>query len=350
MTAQLTITQPDDLHLHVRQGDALANVITDTARQFSRAIIMPNLITPVTQVHQAQAYRQEILDALPDDTSFHPLMTLYLTDQTSAQTIYEAKEAGIIHGLKLYPAGATTHSDAGVTRIKRIWPALEAMQTLGIPLLIHGEVTDPSVDIFDREKVFIETVLEPLLADFPALKIVLEHITTRDAVDFILQAPGHVVATLTAHHLLLNRNALFKGGIRPHLYCLPVLKRETHRQALVSAAVSGNPKFFLGTDSAPHAQHAKESACGCAGMYTAYHAMELYAEVFDEAGALDKLEDFSSTFGAKFYGLPKNTTHLTLTRKDWEIPAHLPYGKEGKDRLIPFRAGEICHWKADARS
>lgn len=343
---KITITKPNDFHLHVRQGDALKSVIHDTARQFSQAIIMPNLPTPVTQVSQAKSYREEIIDALIGETlaetSFQPLMTLYLTDNTTVKTIIEAQESGIIHALKLYPAGATTNSDAGVTDIKNTYSALKAMQDMGMPLLIHGEVTDPSIDIFDREKIFIETILESLVKDFPTLKIVMEHITTKDAVEFVNQAPDHIVATITAHHLLINRNAIFTGGIRPHHYCLPVLKREEHRLSLVKAATSGCSKFFLGTDSAPHSQNAKESACGCAGMYTAYHAMELYAEVFDQADALDKLEDFSSTFGANFYGLPKNKDSLVLQKEDWQVPKELPYADEV---IIPFRAGEMCHWK-----
>ncbi len=343
-TSTLEITKPLDLHLHVRNGDALTSVIHDTARQFSQAIIMPNLPTPVTQVDHARTYRKEIIKAL-GSSEFTPLMTLYLTDNTSPETIHEAKESGFIHALKLYPAGATTHSDAGVTDIKLTYPALTAMQELGIPLLVHGEVTDPDVDIFDREKLFIDSILEPLIIDFPDLKIVMEHITTKDAVDFVEQAPAHITATITAHHLLMNRNAIFTGGIRPHHYCLPVLKREEHRQALVSAAVSSNPKFFLGTDSAPHAKQAKESACGCAGMYTAYNAMELYAEVFDNEDALDKLENFSSTFGAAFYNLSIADSKISLLKEDWEVPAQLPYGEE---EIIPFRAGELCHWKLKA--
>jgi dihydroorotase len=348
---QIRITKPNDLHLHVRQGDALKSVIHDTARQFAQAIIMPNLPTPVTQVKQAKTYRQEILDTLavneitsgnPVDNNFQPLMTLYLTDNTSAETIIEAKESGIIHALKLYPAGATTNSDAGVTDINNTYPALQAMQDAGIPLLVHGEVTDPNIDIFDREKCFIDSVLAPLIKDFPTLKIVMEHITTKNAVDFVSHAPDHIVATITAHHLLINRNAIFTGGIRPHHYCLPVLKREEHRQALVAAATSGNPKFFLGTDSAPHSKNAKESACGCAGMYTAHNAIELYAEVFDHADALDRLEDFSSTFGTEFYGLSKNNDTLVLQKEDWSVPKELPYGDEV---IIPFRAGEVCQWK-----
>ena len=339
-TNTITLTQPDDLHLHVREGDALKSVVPDTARQFSRAIIMPNLADPITNVAQAENYRTEILAAV-DNSNFEPLMTLYLTDKTTAKTIHEAKASGFIHALKLYPAGATTNSDKGVTDLKNIYPALEAMQETGIPLLVHGEVTAPEVDIFDRERVFIETILEPLIKRFPTLKVVLEHITTSDAVEFVTNAPDNIAATITAHHLLMNRNTIFAGGIRPHHYCLPILKRETHRQALVKAATSGDPKFFLGTDSAPHTQGAKESACGCAGIYTAYHAMELYAEAFDNADALDKLEGFASFYGADFYRLTRNTNTITLERNEWEVPKSLPLGKES---IIPLRAGEKCQW------
>ncbi len=345
MIDSITLIQPDDLHLHVREGDALKSVVPDTARQFARAIIMPNLADPITTVEQAQNYREEILASvtgLDNGSSFEPLMTLYLTDNTTAEIIHEAKSSGIIHALKLYPAGATTNSDKGVTDLANIYPALEAMQETGIPLLVHGEVTDPEIDIFDRERVFIETILEPLIQRFPGLKIVLEHITTSDAVEFVANAPDTIAATITAHHLLMNRNTIFAGGIRPHHYCLPILKRETHRQALVKAATSGNPKFFLGTDSAPHTQGAKESACGCAGMYTAYHAMELYAEAFDNADALDKLEGFASFYGADFYGLARNTDTIALNRDTWEVPKHLPLGKE---QIIPLRAGEQCLWE-----
>jgi len=339
-TNTITLTQPDDLHLHVREGDALKSVVPDTARQFSRAIIMPNLADPITNVAQAKNYRSEILAAV-DNSNFEPLMTLYLTDKTTAETIHEAKASGFIHALKLYPAGATTNSDKGVTDLKNIYPALEAMQETGIPLLVHGEVTAPEVDIFDRERVFIETILEPLIKRFPTLKVVLEHITTSDAVEFVTNSPDNIAATITAHHLLMNRNTIFAGGIRPHHYCLPILKRETHRQALVKAATSGDPKFFLGTDSAPHTQGAKESACGCAGIYTAYHAMELYAEAFDNADALDKLEGFASFYGADFYKLTRNTNTITLERNEWEVPKSLPLGKES---IIPLRAGEKCQW------
>ena len=342
----MIITRPDDWHLHVREGAALKSVVPDTARQFKRAIIMPNLADPVTTVAHAKAYREEILAAVPD-SDFEPLMTLYLTDNTTAETIREAKQSGFIHALKLYPAGATTNSDKGVSDIKNIYPALEAMQEAGILLLVHGEVTDPAIDVFDREQVFIETILKPLLEKFPKLKVVLEHITTSNAVEFVSNAPANIGATITAHHLLMNRNDIFKGGIRPHHYCLPILKREEHRQALVKAATSGNPKFFLGTDSAPHTQSAKENACGCAGMYTALHAMELYAEVFDKADALDKLEAFASFHGPDFYGLPRNSGTIELKQESWEVPKSLPMGEE---KLVPLRAGEKCEWKIVASS
>ncbi|SPA46407.1 dihydroorotase [Cupriavidus taiwanensis] len=343
MTQKLTITRPDDWHLHLRDGAALAAVLPDTARQFARAIIMPNLKPPVTTVAQAQAYRARILAALPAGMQFEPLMTLYLTDNTSAEEIVAAKASGFVHGVKLYPAGATTNSDAGVTDIRRCYPALEAMQREGLPLLVHGEVTDPAIDIFDREAVFIEQVMTPLRRDMPELKVVFEHITTKDAAQYVRDASGPVGATITAHHLLYNRNAIFTGGIRPHYYCLPVLKRETHREALVAAATSGSERFFLGTDSAPHARGLKEHACGCAGCYTALHAMELYAEAFDAAGALDKLEAFASFNGPAFYGLPRNTGTLTLEREDWQLPAELPYGDT---TLVPLRGGETLRWKA----
>ncbi len=338
---QITITRPDDWHLHVREGEALKSVVPDTAKQFGRAIIMPNLATPITTAEQAQSYRDEIKAAVPD-ADFEPLMTLYLTNNTTPEMIRDAKATGFIHALKLYPAGATTNSDKGVTDIKNIYPALEAMQETGLLLLVHGEVTDPEIDIFDREKVFIENILRPLTAKFAKLKVVLEHITTADAVEFVEQAPKNIAATITAHHLLMNRNDIFAGGIRPHHYCLPILKRETHRHALVKAATSGSPKFFLGTDSAPHAQGAKESACGCAGMYTAYHAMELYTEAFDKADALDKLEGFASLFGPEFYGLPVNTRSITLERERWEVPQSLALGNQ---KIIPLRAGQNCEWK-----
>ena len=337
----ITLTRPDDWHLHVREGEALKSVVPDTAKQFGRAIIMPNLATPITTAAQAKTYRDEIVAAAAG-ADFEPLMTLYLTNNTTPEMIREAKASGIVYGLKLYPAGATTNSDKGVTDIKNIYPALEAMQAEGLLLLVHGEVTDPAIDIFDREKVFIETTLQPLAAKYPDLKIVLEHITTADAVEFVSNAPANIGATITAHHLLMNRNDIFVGGIRPHHYCLPILKRETHRLALVKAATSGNPKFFLGTDSAPHVQGAKESACGCAGMYTAYHAMELYTEAFDHAQALDMLENFASFNGPDFYGLPRNNQTITLVKETWEVPKSLVMAD---DKVIPLRAGENCEWK-----
>ena len=343
MTQKLTITRPDDWHLHVRDGAAMSAVLPDTARQFARAIIMPNLKPPVTTVALASAYRDRILAALPAGAAFEPLMTLYLTDNLPPEEIVAAKASGFVHAVKLYPAGATTNSDAGVTDIRRCAPTLEAMQRAGLPLLVHGEVTDGDIDIFDREAVFIERVMKPLRRDFPELKVVFEHITTRDAAQYVAEAEGPIGATITAHHLLYNRNAIFTGGIRPHYYCLPVLKREVHRDALVKAATSGSERFFLGTDSAPHARGLKEHACGCAGCYTALHAMELYAEAFDAAGALDKLEAFASFNGPAFYGLPRNTGTLTLTREDWELPAELPYGET---TLVPLRAGETLRWKA----
>jgi dihydroorotase len=339
---RLTIQQPDDWHLHLRDGPALAAVAADTARQFARAIVMPNLKPPVTTVQQALHYRDRILAALPEGSAFEPLMTLYLTDDTPAEEISRAKLSGRVHGVKLYPAGATTHSDAGVTRISRCFRALERMEETGLPLLVHGEVTDPHVDVFDREKAFLEEVLGPLVARFPGLKVILEHITTRDAVHYVEVTGPNVAATITAHHLLMNRNALFMGGVRPHHYCLPVLKREEHREALVEAATSGSPKFFLGTDSAPHERGTKETACGCAGIYTAHAALEFYAIAFEEAGALDRLEGFASRFGADFYGLPQNRGTVTLARQDWTVPEALPFG-EGA--LVPLRAGEVLPWK-----
>jgi len=340
---KLTLTRPDDWHLHLRDGDALAAVLPDTARRFARAIVMPNLKPPVTTVAQAAAYRERILVVLPAGLSFGPLMTLYLTDNLPAAEIDAAKASGFVHAVKLYPAGATTNSAAGVTDLKKCAATLARMEALGLPLLVHGEVTDPAVDIFDREAVFIETVLQPLLKDFPALKVVLEHITTKDGAEFVAAAGANVAATITAHHLLMNRNAIFAGGIRPHNYCLPVLKRETHRQALVAAAIGGNPRFFLGTDSAPHGRATKEAACGCAGCYTANAGIELYAEAFDAAGALDKLEAFASFHGPDWYGLPRNAGTITLERASQPIPASLPY--VGGDTLVPLRAGETVSWK-----
>ena len=341
MTDTLTITRPDDWHIHFRDGAAMQSVLPDTARVFGRAIAMPNLRPPVVNVADAAAYRARLLAAAAG-TSFEPLMTLYLTDNTPPEEIRRARESGFVHAVKYYPAGATTNSDSGVTALAKAYPAIAAMEEVGMPLLLHGEVVDPEVDVFDREAVFIERHLVPLLRDFPRLKIVLEHITTRQAAEFVTAAPANVAATVTVHHLLYNRNAMFKGGIRPHLYCLPVLKREAHRQALVAAAISGNPKFFLGTDSAPHAQGAKETACGCAGIYSAHAAIELYAEAFEDAGALDKLEAFASFYGADFYGLPRNTDTLTLQRQSWTVPEGLPMGG---DRLVPLRAGETVRWR-----
>jgi dihydroorotase len=346
MQKSLTLTRPDDWHLHLRDGDAMRAVLPDTAKRFGRAIVMPNLKPPVTTVAQAAAYRERILDALPAELAFQPLMTLYLTDNLPADEIDKARDSGFVHAVKLYPAGATTNSDAGVTDLRKCAATLACMEKRGLPLLVHGEVTDPAVDIFDREAVFIDTILSPLLKDFPALKVVLEHITTQDGAEFVKSSGNNVAATITAHHLLLNRNAIFSGGIRPHHYCLPVLKRETHRQALVKAATSGNPKFFLGTDSAPHAKSTKEAACGCAGCYTAHAGIELYAEAFEAAGALDKLEGFASHFGADFYGLPRNAEKITLLREAWQVPAQLPYFES--DVLIPLRAGETVAWRLEA--
>ncbi len=339
---ELTLTRPDDWHLHLRDGDAMKSVLPDTARRFARAVVMPNLKPPVTTVEAARAYRDRILAALPASTRFEPLMTLYLTDNTPPAEIAQAKQSGFVHAVKYYPAGATTNSDSGVTDMHKAYPALAAMEEHGLPLLLHGEVTDADVDVFDREAVFIDRILTRLIWDFPKLKIVLEHITTKQAAEFVQTAPANVGATITAHHLLYNRNAMFKGGIRPHYYCLPVLKRETHRQALVDAAISGNPKFFLGTDSAPHGQHAKEATCGCAGIYTAHAAIELYAEVFEEAGALNKLEAFAGSFGPDFYGLPRNSEKITLKKESWIVPDSLAMGG---DKLVPMRAGETVHWK-----
>jgi dihydroorotase len=338
----LTITRPDDWHLHLRDSAQLRAVLPDSARRFGRALVMPNLRPPVTTVAMAESYRERILAALPPGASFEPLMTLYLTDNTPPAEIALAKASGTVHGVKLYPAGATTNSDSGVTDIARCHGALAEMEKQGLALLVHGEVTDPAVDVFDREKVFIDRVLSPLVARFPGLKVVLEHVTTRDGVEFVKAASHRVAATLTAHHLLLNRNAMFAGGFRPHYYCLPVLKREEHRRALMEAAVSGSPKFFLGTDSAPHAKGAKEAACGCAGIYTAHAAVELYAEAFEQAGALDRLEGFAAFHGADFYGLPHNRDTVTLVRERWEAPGKLAFGDE---ELVPMRAGEGVAWR-----
>jgi dihydroorotase len=339
---RLTLTRPDDWHLHLRDGPFMASVLPDSAKRFARAIVMPNLRSPVRTTQEALAYRGRILAALPEDAAFEPLMTLYLTDDTPPEEIALAKRSGQVHGVKLYPAGATTNSDSGVTRISRCFHTLERMEEQGLPLLVHGEVTDPEVDVFDREAVFLEEVLGPLLERFPNLRVVLEHVTTREAVQFVEVTGPNVAATITPHHLLLNRNALFQGGMRPHHYCLPVLKREAHREALVAAATSGNPKFFLGTDSAPHARDTKEAACGCAGVYSAHAALELYAVAFEEAGALDRLEGFASRFGPQFYRLPVNAGTITLERGDWQVPASLPYGA---GQLVPLRAGETVPWK-----
>ena len=339
--AQLTLTRPDDWHLHLRDGAALSHVAPFTARAFARAIIMPNLQPPVTTVVAAVEYLDRILAAV-EGTDFEPLMTLYLTDDTPVEEIVAARKSCFIKGLKLYPAGATTHSDAGVTDIARCHAVLEKMQETGLPLLVHGEVTDPAVDVFDREKVFIDRVLAPLVQDFPGLKIVFEHITTAEAVAFVRTAPATVAATITPHHLWYNRNALFQGGLRPHHYCLPVLKRERHRQALLEAATGGEAKFFLGTDSAPHARDKKESACGCAGIFSAHAAIEIYATIFEQQNALDKLEAFASFHGPDFYGLPRNNTTITLEKTEWTIPNEYPHGDE---TLVPFLAGETLQWK-----
>lgn len=338
----LTITRPDDWHLHLRDGAALATTVPHAAAQFGRAIVMPNLRPPVTTTEAALAYRRRILEARPPESDFEPLMTLYLTDDTSAEEIRQAKAGGHVHGAKLYPAGATTHSDAGVTRLEKVYGTLAAMEEEDLPLLVHGEVTDPGIDIFDREKVFIEQKLAPLAERFPKLRIVFEHITTKDAADFVLFAPQNVAATITAHHLLLNRNDMLVGGIRPHHYCLPVLKRERHRLALLEMATSGNPKFFLGTDSAPHVKGAKESDCGCAGIYTAFAAIELYAEAFEAAGALGKLDGFAGRHGPQFYGLPVSEQTLSLARREWAVPKEFTYG-DGV--VVPLRAGGTLGWQ-----
>jgi dihydroorotase len=339
---ELSLTRPDDWHLHLRDGAALRAVLPDTARRFGRAIVMPNLRPPVTTTALAEAYRGRILAALPTGLKFQPLMTLYLTDRTPPEEIDRALASGVVHGVKLYPAGATTNSDSGVTDIRHCDAVLARMVAAEMPLLVHGEVTDAETDIFDREHVFIDRVLAPLVARHPGLRVVFEHITTREAAQFVAQTGPNVAATLTAHHLLMNRNAIFSGGVRPHHYCLPVFKRETHRRALVEAATSGSPKFFLGTDSAPHAQRTKEAACGCAGCYTAHAGIELYAEAFEQAGALDKLEAFASFNGPDFYRLPRNTDRITLVRRSWQVPQNLPYLED--DALVPLRAGEAVEW------
>jgi dihydroorotase len=338
---RIRLRRPDDWHLHLRDGPLMRAVVPDTARVFARAIVMPNLKPPITTVAAASDYRDRILEALPAGVRFEPLMTLYLTDNTSPAEIRRAADSGFVHAVKYYPAGATTNSDSGVTDLKHALPALEAMQEAGLPLLLHGEVTDVDVDVFDREAVFIERHLAPLIERLPDLRIVLEHVTTRQAVDFVRTAPKRVGATITVHHLLLNRNAMFVGGLRPHHYCLPIIKREDHRRALVEAATSGDPKFFLGTDSAPHPRGAKESDCGCAGIYSAPAALELYAEVFDAAGALDRLEAFASVHGPDFYGLPRNEGYITIARRAWTVPERLD---AGGDEIVPLRAGGRVGW------
>jgi dihydroorotase len=342
MPDSISITRPDDWHCHLRDGEALAAVAAATARQFARAIVMPNLKPPVVSVQQASAYRQRVLAALPEGTRFEPLMTLYLTEDTRADEIAKGRTSGVVTAVKYYPAGATTNSAQGVSDIRKCDAVLEAMQAAGMPLLVHGEVTDSEVDVFDREAVFLERTLGPLVKRFPRLKIVVEHITTRQAAAFVEAAPANVAATITAHHLLMNRNALFTGGLRPHHYCLPVLKRETDRQALLKAATSGNPKFFLGTDTAPHARGAKEHDCGSAGMFTAHAALELYTEAFEAAGAIHRLEAFASFFGADFYGLPRNRGQVRLERVEWEVPREYPFGAQ---TVVPLRAGQKLRWR-----
>jgi dihydroorotase len=338
----LTIRQPDDWHLHLRDGDALRAVLPHTAAQFARAIVMPNLKPPVTTTALARAYRERVLAALPAGSGFTPLMTLYLTDRTDPAEIATAKASGFVHGCKLYPAGATTNSDSGVTDIRRLDAVLATMVDVGMPLLVHGEVTQPEVDVFDREARFIDEVLAPLRARLPGLRIVFEHVTTKAAVDFVRSQAQGVAATLTPQHLAMNRNALFTGGIRPHHYCLPVLKRERDRVALLEAVAGGDPRFFLGTDSAPHARHTKEAVCGCAGIYSAHAALELYAGIFEQAGALPRLEAFASEFGPRFYGLPLNQTRVLLKRETWTVPEDYPFGA---DRLVPLHAGEPLGWR-----
>ena len=337
----LTITRPDDWHVHLRDGEVLKNTVSDISRYFGRAIIMPNLVPPVTDAKLAKNYFDRIMAAQPKD-HFKPLMVLYLTDQTTAQDITDAKESGIVYAAKLYPAGATTNSSSGVTDVANLTTVFAAMQSVSMPLLIHGEVTDNEIDIFDREQVFIDTILKPLVANYPNLKIVLEHITTKNAVDFVQQASDNVAATITVHHLLYNRNDMLVGGIRPHYFCLPILKRNIHQKALIAAATSGNEKFFLGTDSAPHAQQAKESSCGCAGVYSAHAALELYAEVFEQEQALDKLEAFASINGPTFYQLPVNEDKITLVKQSWKVPATLSFGD---NLVVPVRADDEIHWQ-----
>lgn len=338
---KITLTAPDDWHIHLRDEDALQYTVAHAAASFERAIIMPNLVPPVMNAKQAIEYKQRISAHIPKNTNFTPLMVLYLTDKTTRNDILQAKDAGVV-ACKLYPAGATTNSDSGVTAVKNIHTALEAMQEQRMPLLIHGEVTDNHIDIFDRESVFIETILKPLVDDFPSLKIVMEHITTKNAVDFVKSASNNIAATITAHHLLFNRNDMLAGGIRPHFYCLPILKRNTHQNALIEAATSGNPKFFIGTDSAPHERSKKEAACGCAGSYTAFAAIELYAQAFDRANAIEKLEAFTSFYGADFYNLPRNTQSITLEKKAWQVPDHFEFKQ---DTIIPIFAGQNLHWR-----
>jgi len=341
---KFNMIRPDDGHLHLRDGAAMASVVGATARVFERAIVMPNLKPPITTVAQALDYKQRILSSLPENIPFKPLMTLYLTDETSPEEIEKVAQTNDLIGVKLYPAGATTNSNAGVTDLRKVWNVLETMQRCNVPLLIHGEVTTAGVDIFDREYMFIRHILDPLLESLPNLKVVLEHITTREAVDFINNGEDRLAATITAHHLLWNRNAIFQNGIKPHFYCLPILKREEHRLALIEAAISGSPRFFLGTDSAPHAQSAKENSCGCAGMYTAPAALELYAEVFEYYQALDKLEAFASFYMADFYGLPRNIEQLTLIKQTWQMPEKCVLGEEV---VIPVRAGEMITWQIE---
>jgi len=340
--SRITIIRPDDWHLHLRDGDHLRAVLPDTAKRFARAIVMPNLKTPVTTTEMALSYRERIVAALPAGTRFEPLMTLYLTDSTTADEIRRAKQSGVVHGIKYYPAGATTNSGSGVTELGKCEGAFAAMEEHDLPLLVHGEVTYPNVDIFDREKIFIDRLLVPVLQKFSRLRVVFEHITTREAVRFVTATPPRIAATITAHHLLLNRNALFSGGLRPHHYCMPILKREEDRQALIQAATSGNQKFFLGTDSAPHARDTKEAACGCAGVYTAHAGIELYAEVFGAHNSLERLEGFASIFGPNFYGLPRNQDKITLVKEMWNVPETLPFHG---DALVPFRAGGTVSWR-----
>jgi dihydroorotase len=342
MTQTLTITRPDDWHIHLRDGAVLAQTVAPTAAVFARAIVMPNLVPAVTTTDMARDYRQRILEATPAGVRFEPLMTLYLTDATTPAEIRRARASGFVHAAKLYPSGATTNSHAGVTDVRKIWPVLVAMEEVDLPLLVHGEVVDPAVDVFDREAVFIERHLAPIVAEFPRLRVVFEHITTRDAAQFVLDARAGVAATITPQHLLMNRNDLFSGGLRPHHYCLPVLKRRVHQEALQQVAVSGNPRFFLGTDSAPHAKHAKESACGCAGCFSAPAALPLYAQFFEAMGALERLEGFAGHFGPDFYRLPRNKDTVTLVREAWQVPAELQFGR---DTIVPYFAGQTLHWR-----